>query len=261
VYRAPRSLTTAREIPMTTTHETIDIQTSDGPMAAHVYRPTDDAQHAAVIMIHGAPGIDVGVHRMADDLAGEGFVVIAPDLLHRSGRLQVMAPDWSMERRNAMQDGLTEAAIIRDVDDVITALHAMPSVQDGPAGITGFCLGGRVSYLATVHNEGIGAAVMYYPTGLVLPDKRTPGSRTPVAMVGEIKAPIIGFLPTLDLRHASPEIIAEVSAAFASANVDGEIIPVEGANHGFIDPLGHVYDPVEGPKSWARMIAFFRANL
>ncbi len=67
--------------------------------------------------------------------------------------------------------------------------------------------------------------------------------------------------PTLDLRHASPEIIAEVSAACATAGVDGEIIPVVDAKHGFIDPLGHVYDPVEGPKAWAHMIAFFREHL
>jgi carboxymethylenebutenolidase len=165
------------------------------------------------------------------------------------------------ERLDAILEGLTEAAIIADVDSVIGALRAMPSVQDGPAGITGFCLGGRVSYLATVHNAGIGAAVMYFPTGLVLPDKRTPGSHPPVAMAAEIKAPIIGFFPTLDQRHASPEIVAEVRTAFAAAGVDGEVIVVEGSAHGFIDPLGSVYDPVEGPKAWARMLAFFREHV
>ena len=82
-----------------------------------------------------------------------------------------------------------------------------------------------------------------------------------VSLADQVTTPIIGFFPTLDVKHASPEIIAEVSAAFAQAGVDGEVIPVEGAKHGFIDPLGGVYDPVEGPKAWARMLAFFRARL
>jgi len=244
-----------------TTNETIDIQTTDGPMATPVYRPASDGPYPAVVMVHGAPGIDAGVRRMADDLAGEGFVVAAPDLLHRTGRLQVMMPNWPIERRDAMQEGLTEAAIIADVGSALDALGKMASARKGPVGITGFCLGGRVSYLATMHHKRIGAAVMYFPTGLVYPDKRTAGSVAPVSLADQVTAPIIGFFPTLDVKHASPEIVAEVSAAFAQAGVDGEVIPVEGAKHGFIDPLGAVYDPVEGPKAWARMLAFFRARL
>ena len=246
---------------MNTVRETVEINASDGLMGGAVFRPIDSTPCPAVIMTHGAPGLDAGTLQMAEDLAGEGFVVLAPDMFYRTGSMQVMQPDWSIEQRSELQQGMTSTGDIVDVGHMVRYLHQQPHVADGGVGITGFCMGGRVSYLTAARVQGIGAAVMYYPTGLVLPDKRTPGSRTPVAMAAEIKAPIIGFLPTLDLRHASPGIIAEISAAFAAANVDGEIIPVEGANHGFIDPLGHVYDPVEGPKAWVRMVAFFRANL
>ena len=246
---------------MRTVTETIELQASDGPMEAVVVRPADGARHPAVVMVHGAPGLDAGTLRMAEDLAGEGFVVLAPDMFYRTGRRQVVQPGWAIERRDAMQDGKSNASDITDIQIVVDHLVRQPYVRAGGAGITGFCMGGRISYLAAARVRGIGAAVMHYPTALVTPDRRDAGSQAPVDFANEVRVPILGFFPTLDLKHCSPEIVARVRKAFAEGSVRGEVVTVEGAHHGFLDPTSKVYHPTEAPKAWARMVGFFREHL
>lgn len=246
---------------MTAIKEPVAITASNGLMGGALFRPDDDATHPAVIMIHGAPGLDAGTLQMAEDLAGDGFVVLAPDMFYRTGAMRVMQPGWSVEQRNGLQEGMTSSGDIADVEHMVRYLHLQPYVADGGVGITGFCMGGRISYLAAARAEGIGAAVMYYPTGLVYPDLREPGSEAPLDFVDEIDCPIIGFFPTLDTKHCSPEIRAQVTSAFETIDVPTEVIPVEGAAHGFIDPASHAYHATEGPKAWDRMLSFFREHL
>jgi carboxymethylenebutenolidase len=246
---------------MQTASETTEIAASGGAMEAVVFRPIGDARHPAVIMVHGAPGLDDGTLGMAERLAGEGFVVLAPDMFYRTGRRQVMQPDWSIERRNAMQAGKSNATDIADVQVMVDWLRRQPYVGAGGVGITGFCMGGRISWLAAARVNGIGAAVMYYPTALVTPDRADPSSEAPIELADEIKAPLLGFFPTLDLKHCSPETIARVHKALERAKAPSETIPVEGARHGFLDPTSKVHHPVEGPKAWTRMVAFFHEHL
>jgi carboxymethylenebutenolidase len=246
---------------MNTVRETVEINASDGLMGGAVFRPIDSTPCPAVIMTHGAPGLGAGTLQMAEDLAGEGFVVLAPDMFYRTGSMQVMQPDWSIEQRSELQQGMTSTGDIVDVGHMVRYLHQQPHVADGGVGITGFCMGGRVSYLTAARVQGIGAAVMYYPTGLVYPDLREPGSQAPLDFVDEINCPIIGFFPTLDTKHCSPEIRAQVTSAFETIDVPTEVIPVEGAAHGFIDPASRAYHPVEGPKAWDRMLSFFGEHM
>jgi carboxymethylenebutenolidase len=246
---------------MSAIKEPVAITTSHGLMGGALFRPDDDATHSPAIMIHGAPGLDAGTLQMADDLANDGFVVLAPDMFYRNGAMQLMQPGWSAEQRNGLQEGMTNSGDIVDVDHMVRYLHAQPYVDAGGVGITGFCMGGRIAYLAAARAKGIGAAVMYYPTGLVYPDPREPGSETPLDFVGQIDCPIIGFFPTLDTKHCSPEIRAQVSSAFETISAPTAVIPVEGADHGFIDPASQAYDAVEGPKAWSHMVSFFREHL
>lgn len=246
---------------MSTINEPSKIKASDGLIGGVVFRPNDSTRHPAVIMIHGAPGLDAGTLQMAEDLAGAGFAVVAPDLFYRTGSMQVMQPDWTVEQRDALQQGMTSTGDIADVGSMVRYLHQQPYVLPGGVGITGFCMGGRISYLAAARTAGIGAAVMYYPTGLVYPDPREPGSESPLDFVGKVACPTIGFFPTLDTKHCSPEIRAQVASAFQTINVPTDVIPVEGAGHGFIDPASPAYHPIEGPKAWEHMVSFFREHL
>ena len=246
---------------METVNETIELPASDGLMEAEVYRPADGEPRPAVIMVHGAPGLDEGTLQLAQRLAQEGFVVLAPDMFYRTGRRQVMQPGWSVERRDAMQEGKSNATDVADIRILVDHLQPQAYVSENGIGITGFCMGGRISYLAAARVDGIGAAVMYYPTALLTPDRRDPKSEAPIDFAIDITAPILGFFPTLDLKHCSPEIIARVRKAFADAGVQGEVIAVEGAHHGFLDPTSKAHDPAEAEKAWARMVAFFQERL
>ncbi len=246
---------------MDTTRETGEVLTPDGPMTVNTFRPSDDRPRPAVIMVHGSPGLEEGILDMARDLAAEGFVVSAPDMFHRVGKMRTASIEAPPEAREALRVGMTDAGDVADVQTLARFLGEQAYVQPGPVGITGFCMGGHVSYMAEAYLEEIGAAVMYYPTRLMSADPAVPGSPAPIDLAGKIKRPLLGFFPTLDVRHCPPEVIASVRKALDDAGAPAEVIAVEGAGHGFIEPASSKYHPDEGPKAWARMVEFFAEHL
>ena len=230
-------------------------------MAAITLRPDDGQPHPAIIAVHGSPGLSEGVLMMAQDIAEAGFVVLAPDMFYRTGRMQQVPIDGPAEARRQMQDGLTNDACVSDVRQMVAHLREQPNVLDGPVGITGFCFGGRVAYLAAVQVDCIGAAVMWYPTRIVSPDPDVPGSPAPIDLVAQIRAPILNFMPTLDTIHCSPEVIAQTTKAFEHAGVASEVIPVEDAGHGFVDPTSTKFNREQRDACWPRMIELFNQHL
>ena len=241
--------------------EAVDIPTPVGAMAAIAFRPDDGQRHPAVIAVHGSPGLSEGVLTMAQDIAEAGFVVLAPDMFYRTGRMRQVPIDGPAEARRQMQEGLTNDACVSDVRQVMVYLREQPQVLDGPVGITGFCFGGRVAYLAAVQVDGIGAAVMWYPTRIVAPDPDEPGSPAPIDLVSQTRAPILNFMPALDVTHCSPEVIAQTTEAFGRASVACEVIPVDGAGHGFVDPTSTKFDGEKRDACWPRMIGHFAEHL
>jgi carboxymethylenebutenolidase len=247
---------------METVRETIDIEATDGTMAVVVFRPADAEPHPAVIMVHGAPGLTDGILGLAERLASEGFVTAAPDMFYRTGRLRTVSRDTPVDVRAVMQEGMTNEGDVADVDCIANWLVARDDVAGERVGITGFCMGGRIAYLGAAHCERIGASIMYYPTRLVTSEARG-GSETrpPIDDIDKVRVPILGFFPTLDLTHCSPEVIAQVKEAFETAGTLGEVIAVEGANHGFLDPTSAVHDEDAAAMAWGRMTPFFAEHL
>ncbi len=78
---------------METIEQIIDVETSDGPMATPKYRPADGQPRPAVVVIMEVFGVNSNITGIAERLAAEGYVTVAPDLYHRVGRLRTAPYD------------------------------------------------------------------------------------------------------------------------------------------------------------------------
>jgi carboxymethylenebutenolidase len=187
-----------------------------------------------VIVIHEGLGLTTQILRFSERLAGNGYTVVAPDLFFRTGGPR--DEDW-WTSINAITDDDLRA----DLSACIDALHRFGATS---IGVTGFCLGGRVSYVAAKWAEelGVDAVVSFY--GQV--DKE----------LGDLQCPAILLFGGRD------EYISRERVATVEAHHPGIVHVYEDNGHAFMrDGDEESYDPATAGDAWDRLLDHFGRHL
>jgi carboxymethylenebutenolidase len=214
---------------------------------AWITYPERGDQAPVVIVIHEIYGLTDWIRAVADQLAAEGFIAVAPDLLSGSGPNG--GGSESMDRQASV-------AAIRTLDplDVNRRLRAMaayatalPSAGD-QVGAVGYCWGGSTSFGFAVDYADLDAAVVYYGT-------------SPEGGFDQIQAPVLGLYGGNDNRVNSTIPRAEQAMLSEGQNFKAHIF--EGAGHGFL----RAQSGQEGAnksateQAWPLTVNFFKAQL
>lgn len=242
---------------MSIIEEQIDLPVDEGSMTVTTYRDDDGKPRPTIVIVHDANGLAQGTLDQARGLAERGFVVAAPDTFHRAGKMLVSDPTAEISSKMWMRDGMTNDGHISDMNTLARHLQPQTYVQPGPLGITGFCLGGRISFLAVSRAVGYGPSVLFYPTRLHGSDPAVEGSPMPLAFASGVINPMLIFFPELDPQNP-PDKIALIREALADAPV--ESVVVDGAVHGFAHDGGR-FDLERGTQAWNRCAEFFAEHL
>ena len=227
----------------------VQMQTVDvGGVPAYLARPAGDAPAPAVLVIQEAFGLNDHIKDVTRRIAGEGYVALAPDLYWRGGEGRTVRYDQLPEAIGLMHS-LKDVEIVADLRSAIGYLEKQAFVRADRIGITGFCMGGRVSYLAACElPDKIKASVPYYGGGI--PADKTEKLRCPVlAFFGEKDA----FIPLDSVEQLKAE------AKRLGKNV--EVVVYPGADHGFFCNERASYQKAAAEDSWQRLKAFFAKHL
>jgi carboxymethylenebutenolidase len=245
----PASATTAAErIAKSPRHAewvAIKVNATDSVMAWVVYPERKD-KAPVVISIHENTGINTWTRSVADQLAAEGFIGIAPDLttMFRTGDL---TKDPVQAEGSAAIRQVTPEIGNAIIDAVAKYGMALPAALP-KYGIVGFCWGGGRSFTHATHAPGLGASVVYY------------GSPPSAEAMANIKAPVLGLYGGSDAR-----INATIPATDSSMKKLGksyEFHIFEGAGHGFLRGQDQSPANLEAAKAaWPKTVAFFKAKL
>jgi dienelactone hydrolase len=149
---------------MDITKGTTDVRAEGGTMPVFTARPREGGPYPAVIVIMEAFGLNQHIKNVASRIAGEGYVVVAPDVYYREANA-VVGYDQLPEAIRLMT-GLWDTKILQDMDAVVSFLQTQPDVRPDRIGMTGFCMGGRVTFLTACTNPAIKAAVPFYGGGI-----------------------------------------------------------------------------------------------
>ena len=236
-------------------NSTTDIETTDGPMAIATSWPEAGSSGPAVIVVMEAFGLNPNIAGIATRFAQEGYLAVAPDLFHRSGRMNYAPYDKLMEYREELRKGFSDSTIISDIRDTVSYLESQPGFS-GPIGIVGFCLGGRVSYMAAAAVPGISAAVMFYP-GNLFPDDESYSAIDDAAL---ISIPLMGCFGADD-RNPSPDIVSRIQSALTEHGVDYRFHSYAEAGHGFFCDERSSYRESAASDAWDKTLAFFKETL
>lgn len=219
---------------------------SDSVRAWVVY-PERRSGAPVVIVVHEIYGLTPWIRSVADQLAAEGFIAIAPDYL--TGKGVADGPEGPpREAAVAAVRALSQTEVQTRTDAVARYGMALPAAAQ-KYGIVGFCWGGSVSFSHAVHAPSLGAAVVYY------------GSSPATARLSSVRAPVLGLYGADDAR-----VNATIAPADSAMKAMGKTYVQEiydGAGHGFL----RQQDGREGAnlaaaqKAWPATIAWFKRHL
>lgn len=222
-------------------------------LRAWVVYPERRDRAPVVVVIHEIFGLTTWVRGVADQLAAEGFIAVAPDLL--SGKRLPMPPDslWSapggLDSAIAVISRLDYTEVLRRIEAAARYGTGLPAAMDR-WGVIGFCWGGSMVLTTAAHVPSLDAAVSFY--GGVTPDQ--------VDLRG-VRAPTLALLAENDARVNLT--IPYADSSYRAAGVPFEQVTYPGAGHGFLraqDAHGGANLAAAG-ASWARTVAWLREYL
>ena len=209
----------------------------------YLARPDVDTPAPGVVVIQEWWGLNDHMRDIADRLAGEGFVALAPDLYYGQ-----TAEEPDEARKLAMALEYPDA--LRVIQTAVDHLIARADVAPKRVGLVGFCMGGGLAWHGAAQLAGIGASVPCYGGG---PEMSAEAA-------ARITAPVLAIYGEAD-RGASPEVARQRAALMDAAGVTNEMVIYPGAQHAFMNDRRPVYDPVAAEDAWRRIVAFFRETL
>jgi carboxymethylenebutenolidase len=199
-------------------HEYVTLHHGSRSLQAFVVYPEIKGKAPVVVLIHEIFGLTDWAKEMADELAGQGFIVIAPDLLSGFG------PNNGGSSEFPNQDAAVKAVSGLDPDGVNADLDAAADYAkkipagDGKIASVGFCWGGGKSFAFATHRKDLSAAFVFYGPG--------------PADVSTVTAPVYGFYGGNDARIGAT--IPATTAAMKAAGKQYEPVTYDGAGHGFM---------------------------
>jgi carboxymethylenebutenolidase len=214
-------------------HEYVPLKAGSRTVQAFVVYPEIKTKAPVVILIHEIFGLSDWAKEMADELAGQGFIVVAPDLL--SG----MGPNGGGSSEFPSQDATVKAVSSLDPDVVLAGLDAAADygkqipAANGKIAVAGFCWGGGKSFAFAAHRKDLSAAFVFYGPG--------------PADVSTITAPVYGFYAGNDARIGAT--VPDTVVAMKAAGKKYEPITYDGAGHGFMRAGEDPSNTVPGNKT------------
>lgn len=242
--------------------EEIEVGTADGIARAWTYRGGEGLR-PAVLMYPDAYGVRPAMHEMAERLASLGYLVLLPNVFYRAGSYPPFdkATVWNVpperDRLMALIHSLTPERVAIDGGAYLDAIAAQPDVRRDRIGVTGYCMGGRMSFLtAGQHPDRVRAAASFHGGGLV-----TDAPDSPHRLADRVKASLYFGVADSD-RGCTPEHQGALAAALGAASLHYCIELYRGKKHGFAvsDHLG-AYDHDAAERHWRRTESFFGETL
>jgi carboxymethylenebutenolidase len=217
----------------------VEIETVDAVAEAYLAEPEGAGPFPAVLLYVDAFGLRPQIEGMADRLASEGYAVLAPNVFYRDHPADLGTSDFGVLRE--YMKALTPDAVERDARAYLDFLGS------DPVGVTGYCMGGRLTLLTAGRlPERVAAAASFHAGNLA-----TDAPESPHRVFGDIRAEVYVAHADQD-RSMPPEQIERVEAALAGVTHRAELY--EGARHGFTMADLEVYDEAADERHWRELL-------
>jgi carboxymethylenebutenolidase len=227
------------------------LQVDGQEMDLYASVPSGSGPFPAVVVSQHGGGVDQFIQTICDRLAEAGYAAVAPKLFHRI--TDEMLADGSTPVRH-----LKDPEIVADINATVDFLRAHPAIDGERIGVTGFCMGGRVAWLAAASNPHFKAVVPYYGGNLFV--KWGEPEKTPFELANQINCPILFHFGEVDV-NPSQDDMRKLDAELTRLGKPHQFYTYPGANHAFMDFSRERYHKEAADASWPRTLEFFAQHL
>ena len=229
--------------------ERIKLKVADNTtMQAYVARPASGGPHPGLMVFQEAFGVNSHIRNVTERLAEQGYIAIAPELFHRTAPAGYEGNYSDFASVMPHYQAVTNEAAEADVRATYDWLHSNSQVKVDEISCVGFCMGGRVSYLAN-SVVAMRKAVSFYGGGIA------PGL---LDRTSKLHGPSLLMWAGLD-KHIPPEQRQAVTAALDAQRKTYVNVVFSDADHAFFCDERPAYQPIAARQAWALTLEFLRS--
>ncbi|HWT73084.1 MAG TPA: dienelactone hydrolase family protein [Oxalicibacterium sp.] len=199
-----------------------------------------------------------GVHEYIADVARRfaklGYLALAPDLFVRQGDPSKYPTIAELQKEVISK--VPDAQVMGDLDAVVAWAKANGGNVD-KLGITGFCWGGRITWLYAAHNPHVKAGVAWY--GRLVGDKTSLTPQHPIDIAPTLKTPVLGLYGAKD-NGIPVSTVARMQEALKQAGNQSEFVVFPDAGHAFHADYRPSYVKADAEEGWRRCVEWFRTH-
>ncbi len=229
-----------------------------GAMGGYLVRPADTTPRPGVIVYMEIFGVNSHIRDVADRVAREGYVALAPDFFHRTHPgIELGYDEAGMGTGMKGLMALDAEQMVTDAQAALAFLRKQPNTT-AKTGAMGFCIGGHMTYLTACETD-IAAAASFYGGAIAAP--QGPGGRvSTLSRTLKIRGKLICLMGAKDALIPMPRV-DQMREALEQAGTRHEVIVYDAADHGFFcDQRGTFHKP-SADDAWARVKDLFAAEL
>jgi carboxymethylenebutenolidase len=240
--------------------ERVEIPLSGGgTMGGYLARPKGAGPWPAVIVYMEIFGVNGHIRDVADRVAAEGYVALAPDVFHRTAPgIELGYDETGMSQGIKLLMQLKADEAISDARDAVAFLRERPEARRSKIGAMGFCMGGHLAYLTGCETD-VAAVASFYGGGIAAPQGPGGGPST-VSRTPQIRGRVLCLFGGRDAMIPPAQVDAIRSALQARGGRD-EVVVYPEADHGFFCDQRPTYHAASAKDAWERVKRLFAETL
>jgi carboxymethylenebutenolidase len=233
--------------------EDVKIPVPDGEIPSYRSRPASGGPFPIALVVCEVFGLQEHIKDICRRFAKEGYLSIAPDFFFRQGDVSKIE---KMDEVFKIVSQTPDAQVLSDLDAAVQ-WAAKNQGNTGKMGVTGFCWGGRVTWLYAAHNPKVKAGVAWY--GRLVGDSTALQPKHPIDIAPSLKAPVLGLYGGKD-QGIPLDTVDRMRDALKKAGNPSEIIVYPEAGHGFFADVRPSYRKEDAEDAWKKLLAWFRKH-
>ena len=233
----------------------VKIPVVSGLIPAYFARPDRKGTFPTILVVQEIFGVHEHIKDLCRRFAKLGYLAVAPSLYARQGN-----PALIEDIQTLITDVVSkvpDAQVMADLDSTAEWAKAKGKGDTARLAITGFCWGGRITWLYAAHNPAVKAGGAWYGSVVGKSDALRPTH--PLDQVAKIKGAVLGLYGGQDMGIPI-EGLEKMRAAINAAGGTSEIIVYPDAPHGFNADYRPSYRPEAAKDAWAKLLAWFAAH-
>lgn len=233
----------------------VQIPVSDGEIPAYRAMPATGTNFPIILVIQEIFGVHAYIQDVCRRLAKQGYLAIAPALFTRQGDVSQLTDIPTIFSQVVSK--VPDQQVMADIDATVNWAVKSSNGNGDKLGITGYCWGGRITWLYAAHNPQVKAGVAWY--GLLNGERKELTPKQPVDIASSLTVPVLGLYAGKDDYIPNDQVL-EMEKQLKMSNSGSEIIVYPDLPHGFHADYRPTYREAEAKEAWAKLLAWFKKH-